>query len=468
MSSESILPPMILFIFILLHLIGLLLIGHVLLSRKSHASLILWTLWLLLFPMFGIPLYLFLGTEKIHKKKMARLEQIDYEEAVPPDDEWLPRILKDLHQVNGHKLALMGEPELLWSGDAYYNALIRDIESAESYIHIQTYVWRRDEAGSRVLDALCAAAERGVAVRILLDEMGSFKTERDFFERLENAGGQFSWCSTVQTRRSRFFFNLRNHRKINIIDGTVAYVGGMNIGEEYAGRAIGPWQDLQMRLHGPVVKNMESSFAGDWSFATRERLNDPMFYPDTPGPKNTFPAAVVQTGPDHADLSFLKVFSLLCREATDRIDVFTPYFVPNEHLLVTLQITAARGVKVRLLIPTLNEHMYMVDIGRAHYEALMESGVEVYELPGMVHHAKVLRVDDDLVFAGSHNLDTRSYKLNFELSLCFRHRQTAGKMDAHFDELFEKSDRIDLEEFSCRPLKTKLRQGFVRLFGPVL
>jgi len=456
------------FIFILFHLAGLALIGHLLLSNKSHASLILWTLWLLLFPMLGIPLYLLLGTEKIHKKKMERFERIHYEEAAQPAEEQLPRILRDLYRVNGHKSALMGAPELLWDGDAYYDALVRDVDSAEAFIHIQTYVWRNDESGTRLLDRLCAAARRGVEVRVMLDEMGSVKTPHDFFDPLKEAGGQFSWYSTVQTRRSRFFFNLRNHRKINIVDGKIAFVGGMNIGEEYAGRGIGPWQDLQMRFDGPIVRDLENTFAGDWSFATRERLDDRKFYPDLPVPDSPFPAAGVGTGPDRQDRPFLKVFSLLCREAAETMDVFTPYFVPNEHLLVMLQITAARGVKVRLLIPTLNEHMYMVDIGRAYYESLMEAGVEIYELSGMVHHAKVIRIDDDLVFAGSHNLDTRSYKLNFELSLCFRHRGTAEKMDAHFDELFEKAERIQSEGFRQRPLKTKLRQGFVRLFGPVL
>jgi len=455
-------------IFILSHLLGLLLIGHVLLSRKSHASLILWTLWLLLFPILGIPLYMLLGTEKINKKKMERFEQIHYDEAAQPDEEQLPGILRDLDRVNGHKPGLMGEPELLWDGDAYYDALLRDVDSAKQFIHIQTYVWRDDDSGNRLLESLCAASNRGIEVRVMLDEMGSVKTPHDFFDPLEEAGGSFQWYATVQTRRSRFFFNLRNHRKVNIIDGKVAYVGGMNIGEEYAGRGIGPWQDLQMRLRGPIILELENTFAGDWSFATRERLDDRKFYPEVPLPDESFPAAVVQTGPDRADRPFLKVLSLLCREATETMDLFTPYFVPNEHLLVMLQVTAARGVRVRLLIPTLNEHMYMVDIGRAYYEALMQSGVEIYELPGMVHHAKVLRIDDDLVFAGSHNLDTRSYKLNFELSLCFRHRETAETMDQHFQALFEKAERVDFEEFRQRPLTSKLKQGFVRLFGPVL
>ena len=453
---------------ILVHAGGLVLFGHLLLSRKSHASLILWTLWLLLFPLLGIPLYLVLGTEKINRREMERFRATRHTHNSNAIPENVDHVLDALRHVNGHELCTMARPELLWDGDAYYDALLRDIEQAQRFVHIQTYVWREDESGERLLDALCNAARRGVEVRILLDEVGSMKTSRSFFGPLEEAGGYFSWYSTVQTRRSRFFFNLRNHRKVNVVDGKVAYVGGMNIGEEYAGRGIGPWQDLQMRFEGEVLRTLENTFAEDWSFATREQLNDARYYPEQPPAGDHFPAVVVKTGPDKADLSFLKCFSILCHAARERLDVFTPYFVPNEHLLVTLEIAAARGVRVRLMIPTLNEHMYMVDIGRANYEPLMEAGVEVYELPGMVHHAKVLRVDGDLVFAGSHNLDIRSYKLNFELSLCFRDRPTAEAMGRHFDELFRRAEKVDLGRFHNRSLGTKLRQGFVRLFGPIL
>jgi cardiolipin synthase A/B len=453
---------------VVVHLVGLLFWGHLLLSRKSHASLILWTLWLVGYPALGIPLYLLLGTDKIHKKRMERFHRIDQDGQRPPDQANLSRILHDLQQVNEHSFSRMTPPELLWDGDAYYDALLEDIEQARHFIHIQTYVWRRDEVGEKVLDALCRAVDRGVQVRLLADEMGSVKTPHDLFKQLKEKGGQFSWYSTVQTRRSRFFFNLRNHRKINVIDGKTAYVGGMNVGNEYAGRSMGPWKDLQLRFSGPVVAELETVFAEDWLFATREKLEDHFYYPDIEDQADSLPVVVVKTGPDEADLALLKSFSILCMHARETLDLFTPYFVPNEHLLTTIQVTAARGVRVRLMIPSLNEHQYMVDIGRANYEPLLEAGVEIYELPGMVHHAKVMMVDDDIVFAGSHNLDIRSYKLNFELSLCFQHRETVAAMQAHFNALFERAIPIDPAEFKGRPLAQKLKQGFVRLFGPVL
>lgn len=444
------------------------LVCHVLLSRKTHTSLILWTCWLLLFPPVGIPLYLILGTDRIHKKRLDRFEKITYGKSPVPYRKSVPEVLNHLERVERNVLSLMARPELMWGGDAYYERLIGDIERAESFVHIQTYVWRQDAEGRKVMDAVCRAAVRGVEVRVMTDEFGSMKSDRKFFKRIEEAGGRFSWYSTVQTRRSRFFFNLRNHRKLNIIDGKIAYVGGMNIGKEYAGRQIGPWTDLQMRFTGPVLSDLEDSFAEDWFFATRHRLDDDRYYPPSEAPEADIPLAVVQSGPDKLDPSYLKSFNLICNSAKKRLDLYTPYFVPNENLLITIQTAVARGVRVRLLIPTLNEHMYMVDIGRAYYEPLLEAGVEIHELPGRVHHSKVFRVDKDIVFAGSHNLDVRSFKLNFELSLCFQSADTAREMDAVFEDLFRNSDRVDEQEFKNRPLATKIKQGFVRLFGPVL
>jgi cardiolipin synthase A/B len=455
-------------LFLAAHAVGLWFFGRLLLSEKSHASLILWTLWLLLFPLLGVPLYLLLGTEKIHREKMERFETLRFSPPTDLGDSELSETLRYLRRVNGQKAVRMAVPELLWNGEEYYAALCRDIARCRVYAHIQTYVWREDAIGRRVLARLCRAARRGVEVRILLDEMGSVKTSRGFFKPLERAGGRFQWSSTVQTRRSRFFFNLRNHRKVNILDGRTAYLGGMNIGEEYCGRAIGPWQDLVLRLRGPVVLALQTSFAEDWAFASREPLDAARYLPAPREGEDPVPVVLVQTGPDRADRSFLKTFSVLCMQARERLDLFTPYFVPNEHMLWMLKTTAARGVRVRLLIPTLNEHMYMVDIGRANYPPLLRDGVEIYELPGMVHHAKAFRVDGDLVFAGSHNLDIRSAKLNFELSVCFHHAETAARLDRHFDALFARAHRIDAAAFARRPLALKLRQGAVRLFGPVL
>ncbi|WFB36655.1 cardiolipin synthase [Kiritimatiellota bacterium B12222] len=452
----------------LAYLISCGLFAHLLLSRKSHASMILWTTWLFLFPFLGIPLYLVLGTESIRKKGLKPFEPEAHSENGKPDEAQVPDLLNHLQRVRRSALSTMSTPELLWGGDAFYDRLVSDIQNAQTFLHIQMYVWRDDKEGAKVLKALIDAVHRGVEVRMLVDEMGSYHTADKFFQSFREAGGQFSYTNTVQTRRSRFFFNLRNHRKLCLIDGQTAYVGGMNVGKEYAGRAIGPWTDLQMRFSGPVLLALQDSFAEDWNFATGECLEGEKYYPLEQAPAAKIPTVMVQSGPDVREPIYLKSFNLICGAAKERLDVFTPYFVPDPSILVTLQTAAARGVRVRMMIPTLNEHKYMVDIGRAYYEPLMESGVEIYELPERVNHTKAFRVDDDFIFAGSHNLDVRSYKLNFELSLCFRHRETAEAMDEVFDDLFEQSEQIELEPFRKRPLTQKFKQGFVKLFGPVL
>lgn len=453
-------------IIVFLYSISVILICHLLLSRKSQPSLILWSLWLLLNPALGIPLYLVLGTDTIQKRRFRKFKTIRFGTEKHPESEEDFSLLEHLARVKRNRISEMSVPELLWGGIAYYKRLIDDIDQATEFIHIQVYVWRNDDEGREVMAAICRAARRGVTVRVIVDEMGSFYTKEDFFTSLKEAGGSFTWTSTVRTRFFRFFFNLRNHRKIILVDGRIAYVGGMNIGKEYAGKAIGPWTDLQMRFTGPVLHLLQDSFAEDWQFATLENLEDKRYYP---APLDgTFPAVVVSSGPDELDPSYLKSFNLICNSAKKSLDLFTPYFVPNENILITIQTATARGVRVRLMIPTLNEHMYMVDIGRAYYEPLLEAGVEIYELPEHVHHSKAFRVDEDWIFAGSHNLDVRSYKLNFELSLCFQCRETAEKMDKEFTELFETSNRIDLSTFKNRPLFTKVKQGFIRLFGPIL
>lgn len=449
-----------------LYLISFGLICHLLLSRKSQSSLILWTLWLVLNPVLGIPLYLVLGTNKIHQRRLRKFEPL---QVLVPDQttsENVPKILRDLGRVKRNRISQMTTPELLWGGKDFYRRLVEDIDQAENFIHFQTYVWRNDEEGRMVLAALCRAAVRGVMVRVITDEIGSFSTKEEFFRPLLNAGGYFSWNSTVRIRHFRFFFNFRNHRKLILVDGRIAYLGGMNIGKEYAGRAIGPWTDLQMRFSGPVLHLLKNSFAEDWHFSTLEQLED---YSHSPAlPEGDIPVTILPSGPDQQDASYLITFQMICNTAQKKLDLFTPYFVPNQNILIAIQAAAIRGVRVRLLIPTLNEHMYMVDIGRAYYEPLLEDGVEIYELPDHVNHTKAFRVDDDLIFAGSHNLDVRSYKLNFELSLFFQSPEIARQMDEVFEDLFAKSNRIELDSFSHRPLFTKIKQGFVRLFGPIL
>lgn len=452
----------------LFHVAGLILLGHLLLSRRPYRSLLLWVFWLLMLPVLGIPLYLLLGTDRIRKKRLARTADFDQPIRSNLDIEQAPDLIRHVCSVTGNAYSQMTRPTYYTEGTSYFEALLEDIRSARRFIHIQTYVWRNDTSGQRVLDALCEAARRGVEVRLLLDELGSFKTDRSFFKPLEEAGGEFTWFFTVQTRRNRFFFNLRNHRKIQIIDAKTVYVGGMNIGDEYTGALHGDWNDLQFRFSGPALNPLQSIFMRDWHFATGRDLTDRKYFTDASEDPAPLPVAVIQSGPDTLELPFLKALLLFCNHAKRRLDLFTPYFVADESLTMAIALAAARGVRVRLMIPLENEHQYMIDIGRSYYEPLLEAGVEIYELPGKVHHAKACIADDDWAFFGSTNLDVRSIRLNFELMLLFQDAESIRELDPHFESLFEQSNRVDYEAFLRRTLRDKLKQGLAKLFSPLL
>ena len=458
-------------LWLLSHLAGLLAAGHLLLSRKRTTSLILWTFWLLLFPAAGIPLYLLLGTDRIRGRSIPtglRSKDGPLPEATLGSSDAAP-LLRAVAGFKGNFLTTMAPPTLLPDTKSYYSHLLAAIESARDFVHVQTYVFRPDDAGDRFLEALCRAARRGVEVRLIVDEIGSAKTRSRYFDRLREAGGRFSWCQTVQPLRNRYFFNLRNHRKIQVVDGKTAYVGGMNFGIEYEGRDpnVGPWRDMQIAVEGPVVDALQTVFATDWAFATDEPLA-PERYAGRPGKEASIPVAVVNSGPDTTERPFLKTFILACNHARERLDIFTPYFAPEDSVIVAMQLAARRGVRVRMLIPTPNEHQYMVDIGRAHYRELMEDGVEIYEYHEAVHHGKVYLVDNRLFVVGSTNLDARSLRLNFETTLLAEDRRTVERLDAHYGAFFEAAERIDPGFLERQPVGARLKQGIARLFGPLL
>ncbi|MGE9291424.1 MAG: phospholipase D-like domain-containing protein, partial [Puniceicoccales bacterium] len=208
-------------------------------------------------------------------------------------------------------------------------------------------------------------------------------------------------------------------------------------------------------------------FSTDWTFATEEWLPDRRFTGKSTEPAK-IPVTVVNSGPDEPDRSFLKTFIFICNHAKERLDIFTPYFGPEDSVILAMQLAARRGVRVRMLIPTPNEHQYMVDIGRAHYEQLMEDGVEIYEYHEAVHHGKVYIVDDNLFVLGSTNLDARSLRINFETTLLVEHPDTVTQLDELYSPFFERAERIELEKFRNQPLTDKLKQGISRLFVPIL
>jgi cardiolipin synthase len=306
-------------------------------------------------------------------------------------------------------------------------------------------------------------------VRLLLDELGCLGLTQRYFRPLLEAGGEFSWCHTLYPRHNRYFFNLRNHRKLQVIDGRLAYVGGMNFGREYLGLnpALGSWSDLQMELHGPVVARLQHVFAEDWFFATG--LEDPLDEVVEPHPtSDSWPVQVLRTGPDEDDQPMLRVNLALIGAARKRIWISTGYFVPGETMQAALQVAIARGVDVRLLVSEKSEHKHLVKAGRSFYEALLRQGVRIFEYRRGIEHSKYMVVDDEMGIVGSSNFDDRSMRLNFELGVLVCRESTNRTLARLFSETIGDSHEINRESFARRPIKDRLIESTLRLCSPLL
>jgi len=459
-------------------IVSLVTIPFILLSNKRPAGVLAWLWAVLLFPYFGAFCYLVFGSERVYRRHLRRrrkahVRRNEIGEQPLPDgldkgDSDLGELLSNLNIFSSSRYE---EAELLVGGGAFYAALEKLILGARTSIFVEFFIWRNDEYGQRMLKLLVGAARRGVKVCVIVDEMGSLSLPRGFFNELLKAGGKFSWFNALHLLRNRWAFSLRNHRKIQIIDGHTAFVGGMNLGREYMGVDVshGSWQDMQVRVTGPVVVSLTQTFFEDWHFATKEDLNNALpFKKVVPTTSTSGLVQVVEDGPDSCRHPIIHSSLAILNAAQKSVWIAAGYFFPQEPLLSGLRMAAMRGVDVRILIPAKTDHPYLVIGARSYYEELLSHGVRLFEYSRGTHHAKVVVMDKKWVSIGSANFDIRSMRLNFELNLLFQAPDLASEVVAVLEKDFAHSKEIKLETFKMRSIWVKLAENTSRLLGPVL
>jgi len=459
------------------------LIPLILLRNKPPVSTLAWIWAVILFPYIGPIAYLVFGENRLARKRLragrvmaaesergaklitnktrALLAQLD------PAERELAEVLS---RINETSVTTAEGVRLLVGGADFYAELGREIQAAERHVHIEFYIFRADSRGEELLGHLVAAARRGVEVRVLLDGLGCLGTPSRFFRPLREAGGRFAWFHPSQFFRLRWHINLRNHRKLQIIDGRVAFVGGMNLGREYAGEdpKIGPWRDLTLALHGAAAGKLQAVFADDWFFATREKLSDLRYYP-RPQTGARMLVQPMADGPDSAEDPIQSSIVALLSAAKQRAWLTCGYFVPFEPLLTALKLCAARQVDVRLLVSERTDHPLLVQVGRSYYEELLQYGVKIYEFDAAVNHSKCAMIDDRWVMVGSANFDIRSMRLNFELNTLVRDPVLAGELERVLIGDFERgSKQIHLEDFRNRPFLRRAMESLFRPLAPLL
>ena len=452
---------------------------HLISLRKPPASTLAWAWGILLFPFFGVLLYWGVGADRLRRRRLRRRagfaafqrgrREGRREKAlasVPRDDAALARVLA---RLNGIPPTSVDGLRLLPSAAEFFDALAARIDAARHHVHIQFFIWRDDAAGARLRDALVAAARRGVEVRVLIDEIGSVLLRSRHFTPLVEAGGEFSWFFTFNPLRNRYLLNLRNHRKVQIIDGAVAFVGGMNVGVEYQGLDpdVGPWRDLQAEFTGPLACTLQECFADDWFFATGRRLEAACYYPEAEPKGGGYPALVLAGGPDDPTEPMQKSLMAVLNHASKRAWLTTGYFVPNGSTLSALQLCAARGVDVRLLVTEKTDHPALLRMGRSYYLELLAAGVRIFEFSAALNHTKAGVFDEDWVLVGSANLDNRSMRVNFELSVLARHPGAAAEFAACLEKDFAACIEITPAIIASRPWYEKVLESTLRPFAPL-
>jgi cardiolipin synthase len=427
-------------------------------AQRSPSSTVAWLLGILLVPYFGVPAYILFGGRKI--KRMARNKATLALETEHTGERLVTQGTGCIFPQRGGN-----EISLLASGEKAFTELIDLIERAEKSIDIATFILGNDETGVAVLSALTHRARQGVRVRLLLDAIGSFRVSGKMLAPLLANGGRYAFFMPMMHLPFRGRANLRNHRKIFIIDNATAMLGGMNIAQEYMGTTVDKrrWHDLSLIVKGPVVADLHCVFCSDWQFAAKQDAGteDGTDFVDTGA---TTELQLVPSGPDVAGDPLYDDILTAIFKARHRVWIATPYFIPDEMLLKAICIAARRGIDVRIVVPRVSNHRLADLVRRSYLRQMQDDGVIICNFtPGMMH-GKVLIVDDTLGVVGSMNMDMRSFFLNFEVALFIYDESVVKSLELWVTDLMSQSIR----GIKKANVVVEFFEGVARLFAPLL
>lgn len=443
---------------------ALILLSHILREQRSPTSTLAWLMGIVFIPYLGVPLYLMLGGRKMRHRAGTKPTLPEYA-AGKTDGEPVPVGLFD--QDNGWFPASCGNRiMLLPRGEQAFAEIIRMIESARHSVLITTFILGRDETGRRIAAALTRKASKGVQVFLLLDALGSAKISRRFLAPLRKAGGRVAFFMPMLHLPFRGRANLRNHRKMIIVDGHSAIIGGMNLAAEYMGPEIQEtrWQDLSLKVKGPVAGHLTELFREDWNFASRETLPD-LRPPESPGAcASDETVQLVASGPDVRNDSLRNALLTAIFRANRRVWMVTPYFVPDELLLEALCIAARRGLDISIVTPRRSNHRLADLVREGYLTRLQACGANIWLYQPRMLHAKAILVDDTLAMVGSANMDMRSLLLNYEIALFIFNEPIIAQVDAWMQSLKSQCACREARPESARDII----EGVGRLFAPLL
>jgi cardiolipin synthase A/B len=451
--------------------------AHAVQYKRDTRSVIAWVWFIILLPLAGPILYWLLGVNRIHRRATALRGERGHiypHTAHGVQDHPLPasalrQIASVTSRLSPFPLVAGNHVEILVDGDEAYPSMLTALEQAQTSIALATYIFDDDEVGREFAEAIESASARGVDVRILIDGVGARYSRRSMIRRLRDNGINCRAFLPVFMPRSLASFNMRNHRKLLIVDGQTGYTGGMNlrVGHRLTSKPLHPIRDLHIAVKGPVVKQMQQVFADDWLFASGETLAGDTWFPELQS-RGDIPARGLPDGPDEyfEALRMTRLGALAA--ARESALIVTPYFLPDDALVAALNSAALRGVEVEILVPEFNNIKLVQWASTAQFWQLLERGCRIWLTPPPFDHSKLLLIDNHFALIGSANWDPRSLRLNFEFEVELYDDALGAKLQEWGAARLAAARPITLQDVDARPLSVRLRDGTARLLTPYL
>jgi len=444
----------------------------IVIQQREPVATLSWLLVLATLPFVGFLIYYAFGPQRIKRQARRRLRSEAAlgirRQRVPHSEEGLA-IGRIGTSTTGYPMTSSTSVRLLVDGAATYDAIVEAIGAARKHVHIEYYILTADQSGTRFRDALIERAKAGVRVRLLLDGVGSRVLRHVFLAPLRAAGVELAYFHPVRWWLTPFLrpkLNLRTHRKIVICDGEVGFTGGINITDDENER-VNPdaYHDLHVRFDGDAVHWLQVAWLEDWHYATEQVLQGTDLFPDAAD--GSICTQIIPSGPDNPWEPLHRVHVEAIHRAERRVWLATPYFVPSQAALFALGGAAMRGLDVRLMIPRHSDSRLVDASARSYFERLQKAGIRIYRYGPRMLHAKALLVDDGLSLIGSANFDSRSFRLNFELSVLFCDKGVNSDLERFFEDGFKTAHEVP-NPLPKRSLVQRLGEGVARLFSPIL
>ncbi len=452
---------------------------RVLMDNRQPAKTMAWMLVLMFIPFLGIILYIFFGQNtrkerKIWQQSLDQLTKRSMLEFVEQKDFNIPEEYRTISNLfMNQNLALPfknNEVEIYTSGYDFFPSLLMEIGKAEHHIHIDTFIISNDPLGRLIADALIDKARQGIEVRLIYDDVGSWRTPNSFFTRMRNEGIEVYAFMPVRFPAFTSRVNYRNHRKICVIDGEVGFIGGMNIARRYVqGTPKQSWRDTHVKLTGAAVYGLQRAFLVDWYFVSKVLITERSYYPEIIIGQNNSLVQVVTSSPTSLWPEIEQGYVRILTNAKHYVYMETPYFLPTDPILFAMRVAALSGVDVRLMIPYETDTKVVEWASRSYVIEASRAGVKILLYRKGFNHSKLLVSDDAMATIGSTNVDFRSFENDFEANAFFYDKKIALQVKEVF--LADQKDSIDLDDvrrFIKKPFLQRLWESFVRLLSPLL